>query len=94
MVARNRVLMIDAHRMRVLERAYATGVGNSVSLYEIDTRDATDILSVGALKPDNHRPAPKKLVANFASLGLSRVDNTKASAGVPICRTATVCRSR
>jgi hypothetical protein len=71
------VLMIDADRMLVLERAYATGVGNSVRLYEIDTRDATDILSVEVLKPDNHRPAPKKLVANFASLGLSRVDNTE-----------------
>jgi hypothetical protein len=47
------------------------------SVYEIDTRDATDILSVAVLTPDNHRAAPKKLVADFASLGLSRVDNTE-----------------
>ncbi|MDM0051311.1 esterase-like activity of phytase family protein [Variovorax sp. J22R115] len=71
------VLMIDAHRMLVLERAYATGVGNSLRLYEIDTRAATDTLALEALSPDNHTPAPKKLVADFAALGLSRLDNSE-----------------
>ena len=36
------VLMLDAHRMLVLERAYAAGSGNSLRLYEIDTRGAGD----------------------------------------------------
>ncbi|MDM0078347.1 esterase-like activity of phytase family protein [Variovorax sp. J2P1-59] len=71
------VLMIDAHRMLVLERAYATGVGNSLRLYEIDTRAATDTLALEALSPDNHTAAPKKLVADFAALGLSRLDNSE-----------------
>lgn len=71
------VLMIDAHRMLVLERAYATGVGNSLRLYEIDTREASDTLALDALSPDNHRPAPKRRVADFATLGLSRLDNTE-----------------
>lgn len=71
------VLMIDGHRMLVLERAYAAGVGNSVRLYEIDTREASDTLGLDALTPDNHRPAPKKRVADFASLGLARLDNTE-----------------
>jgi hypothetical protein len=71
------VLMIDAHRMLVLERAYAVGAGNSLRLYEIDTRDASDTLAVDALTADNHRPAPKKRVADFAALGLSRLDNTE-----------------
>ena len=71
------VLMLDAHRMLVLERAYATGAGNSLRLYEIDTRAADDVLNVDALAPGSHRPAAKTLVADFAALGLSRLDNTE-----------------
>jgi len=71
------ILMIDANRMLVLERSYAVGAGNSLRLYEIDTRHGSDVLAVDALTPDNHRPAPKTLVADFASLGLSRLDNTE-----------------
>ena len=71
------VLMLDAHRMLVLERAYATGRGNSLRLYEIDTRAASDVLALDALTPGNHRPAPKTLVADFSTLGLSRLDNTE-----------------
>ena len=71
------VLMLDAHRMLVLERAYATGTGNSLRLYEIDTRAASDVLAIGTLAPGNHQPAAKTLVADFATLGLSRRDNTE-----------------
>ncbi|MDM0010965.1 esterase-like activity of phytase family protein [Variovorax sp. J22P168] len=71
------VLMIDATRMLVLERAYAAGVGNSLRLYEIDTRDASDTLALDRLTPDNHRSAAKTLVADFATLGLPRLDNTE-----------------
>ena len=71
------VLMIDAHRMLVLERAYIAGFGNSLRLYEIDTRAASDTLALEALSPDNHNPAPKRLVADFATLGLSRLDNSE-----------------
>ncbi|WP_256099010.1 esterase-like activity of phytase family protein [Variovorax sp. SG517] len=71
------ILMLDADRMLVLERAYATGRGNSLRLYEIDTRAASDVLAVDTLAPGNHRPAAKTLVADFATLGLSRLDNTE-----------------
>ena len=76
------VLMIDAHRMLVLERAYMAGLGdrqrNSMRLYAIDTRQASDTLNVAALKPANHTPAPKTLVADFASFAaLTRLDNTE-----------------
>ncbi|WP_339092777.1 esterase-like activity of phytase family protein [Variovorax paradoxus] len=71
------ILMLDADRMLVLERAYATGRGNSLRLYEIDTRAASDVLAVEALAGGNHRPAAKTLVADFAALGLSRLDNTE-----------------
>jgi len=75
------VLMIDAHRMLVLERAYAAGTGNSLRLYEIDTRGGSDVLGLEALAPGNHRPVAKTLVADFARLGagngLSRLDNSE-----------------
>lgn len=71
------ILMLDNDRMLVLERAYATGAGNSLRLYEIETRDATDVLNTGVLAEGSHRPAPKTLVADLASLGLSRLDNTE-----------------
>jgi hypothetical protein len=71
------ILMLDADRMLVLERAYATGAGNSLRLYEIDTRAASDVLAVDTLAPGNHRPAARTLVADFAALGLSRLDNTE-----------------
>lgn len=71
------ILMLDAYRMLVLERAYATGTGNSLRLYEIDTGEASDTLSLDTLVTGNHRPAAKTLVADFAQLGLSRLDNTE-----------------
>ncbi|WP_256354536.1 MULTISPECIES: esterase-like activity of phytase family protein [unclassified Variovorax] len=79
------ILMLDAHRMLVLERAYAAGTGNSLRLYEIDTRDAADVLLIEALKPGNHRPVAKTLVADFSTLSLSRLDNTEGMCwGLPL----------
>lgn len=71
------VLMLDATRMLVLERAYSMGVGNSLRLYEIDTRDGSDTLALAQLRQGEYRAAPKRLVADFAQLGLSRLDNTE-----------------
>lgn len=71
------ILMIDAHRMLVLERAYALGTGTSLRLYEIDTRAADDTLALGKLEPGRVRVAHKQPVADFARLGLARTDNTE-----------------
>ena len=76
------VLMLDAHRMLVLERAYMAGLSdkhrNSPRLYAIDTRQATDTLSIAALKPGNHTPTAKTLLADFRSYpALTRLDNTE-----------------
>ena len=71
------ILMLDAHRILVLERAYAAGRGNSLRLYEIDTQGAADVLALDTLAPGNHRPVAKTLVADFAALGLSRLDNSE-----------------
>ncbi len=77
------ILMLDAHRLLVLERAYSTGVGNSLRLYLVDTRDATDTLGLPALHRGNHRAAPKTLLLDFARVGLSRLDNTEGMAWGP-----------
>lgn len=76
------VLMLDAHRMLVLERAYMAGLEdrtrNSMRLYLMDTRQATDTLGVTALKPGNHTPATKTLVADFANFPvLTKLDNAE-----------------
>jgi hypothetical protein len=71
------ILMLDASRMLVLERAYSMGVGNSLRLYEIDTRAGSDTLSLPRLAGGAFRPVAKRLVADFAQLGLSRLDNTE-----------------
>ena len=71
------ILMIDAHRMLVLERAYAAGVGNSLRLYEVDTQGGSDTLDSAQLTAGSFRPMAKRLVADFARLGLSRLDNTE-----------------
>lgn len=71
------ILLQDDHQLLVLERAYMAGRGNSLRLYRIDTREASDTLRLDALTPANHRPARKTLVADFGNLGLSRLDNTE-----------------
>ncbi len=72
------ILMLDATRMLVLERAYMPGVGLSLRIYGIDTREASDTLAMDRLVAGRFTPAPKRLVADFAQLGLSRLDNTEA----------------
>ena len=83
------ILMLDAHRMLVLERAYMAGLGdrqrNSLRLYAIDTRLATDTLNIAALTSSNHQPVVKTLVADFASFpALARLDNTEGMCWGPM----------
>ena len=80
------VLMLDAQRMLVLERAYMTGVGNSLRLYLIDTRSGSDTLNLPQLRPGTFEATPKTLVANFdrfVGQGLERLDNTEGMAWGP-----------
>lgn len=78
------ILMADAHRMWVLERAFMMGVGLSLRVYEIDVRTGSDTLQVPRLaSADGMRPCPKTQVADFAQLGLARLDNTEGMAWGP-----------
>ncbi len=71
------ILMMDQFRMLVLERSYSPGAGNSLRVYVIDTRDGTDVLNVAALKPGQYTPVVKRLLLNFDTLGLNKLDNTE-----------------
>ena len=82
------ILMLDADRLLVLERAYMAGHGpdtaNSLRLYLIDTRGGSDTLGLAALQPGNHQPVAKTLLADFsaftgAGVGprLDRLDNSE-----------------
>jgi hypothetical protein len=71
------VLMLDSHRMLVLERSFSAGIGNSLRLYLIDTRDGSDTIGLPALTAGNHRAVKKKLLVNFDSLNLLKLDNTE-----------------
>ena len=71
------ILMLDEHRMLVLERSFSMGVGMSLRLYEVDTRGASDTLSIERLVAGSYRPVAKQPVADFDHLGLSRLDNTE-----------------
>lgn len=72
------ILMLDEHRMLVLERSFAQGIGNSIRIYWVDTRDGGDTLNLPSLNGSNVRIAQKRLVLNFDSLNLLRLDNTEA----------------
>jgi hypothetical protein len=77
------ILMFDAHRLLVLERAFVTGFGNALRLYLVDTRAGSDTLRLDTLTDSNHRPLPKTLVLDFADAGLPRLDNTEGMAWGP-----------
>ncbi|ALG14411.1 esterase-like activity of phytase family protein [Kibdelosporangium phytohabitans] len=62
----------DPARLLVVERSFVTGVGNKVRIYEASTIGAGNVAGralTGA------RPMRKKLIADLADFGLSKVDN-------------------
>lgn len=83
------ILMIDAHRMLVMERAYMSGLGallrNSLRVYQIDTRHGSNTRDVTALQAGNYTAPAKSLVADFANYpALTQLDNTEGMAWGPL----------
>lgn len=74
---------IDRHRYLVLERSYAEGVGNSIRVHEISTLGATDVLGRDSLADRPYRPVRKRLLVDFATLGLRHVVNVEGMAWGP-----------
>ncbi|MEQ7006923.1 esterase-like activity of phytase family protein [Actinopolymorpha sp. B17G11] len=77
------LLPIDQHRLLVLERAFISGVGNSIRLYAIDVRGATNTLDDTSLADGDYRPVRKRLVVDLADLDLSHIDNVEGMAWGP-----------
>ncbi|WP_344686374.1 esterase-like activity of phytase family protein [Saccharopolyspora taberi] len=67
----------DPLRYLVMERSFVTGVGNSVRIYEVDLRGATDVQDVESLAQEQVRPVRKTLLADLSEFGLSTVDNVE-----------------
>ena len=78
------ILMLDAHRMLVLERGFSIGAGVSLRLFMVDVRQPQDTLQLPTLRtPKPIETARKTLVADFDRLGLPRLDNTEGMAWGP-----------
>ncbi len=80
------IVALDEHRLLVVERAFAAGVGNRVRLYLVDLQGADDIRDVGSLADPRRRPVrplAKTLVADLHELGVEP-DNIEAAAFGPM----------
>lgn len=75
------LLPLSRTRLLALERGFSTGVGNSVRLYEVDLKRATDV-SGRAVLPARVREARKELLLDLDTLGVT-LDNLEALAFGP-----------
>lgn len=89
------ILMLDADRMLVLERAYMAGWGpengNSLRLYLVDTRQGSDTLATPLLQAGAYRAVDKTLIADFSAFTgpgagprLNQLDNTEGMTWGPV----------
>ncbi|MGH3097727.1 MAG: esterase-like activity of phytase family protein [Streptosporangiales bacterium] len=69
------LLAVDRHHYLVVERSYASGVGNTIRVFEIDTRGATNVLHRESLSDGHYRPVSKRLVVDLGTIGLDHLDN-------------------
>ncbi|MFT3718784.1 esterase-like activity of phytase family protein [Pseudorhodoferax sp.] len=80
------ILMLDAARLLVLERAYVAGVGNTLRLFRVALDSGSDTLTLDRLAPGGFTPLAKTLLADLSAYlgaGLSRLDNTESLAWGP-----------
>lgn len=63
------ILALSATRFLVLERSFSVGVvGNQIRLYEINTANASNVLTMPALAGAAYTPVTKRLVLDFETL--------------------------
>lgn len=79
------ILNIGENRFLVLERSFSTGVENCViKIYLADFSKATDVSTTASLNQNtNYKPAVKKLLFNFNSLG-RYIDNVEGITWGPV----------
>ena len=81
------ILMLDAERMLVLERAYMAGIGNALRLFRVDLASGSDTLALETLLSGQFTPVRKTLVADLSAYlgpGLAKLDNTECLAWGPM----------
>lgn len=81
------ILMLDAQRLLVLERAYMAGIGNALRLFRVDLASGSDTLALPTLRPGEFTPLRKTLVADLSAYlgpGLAKLDNSECLAWGPI----------
>lgn len=72
--------LLPEYDMLVLERSFATGVGNDVSIFGVTLAEATDVSTLDALpSPFGGRVVRKTRLANMAELGIT-ADNLEGLA--------------
>ena len=69
------LLAAGPHSYLAVERAFITGVGNSIRVYAFDTRGASNVLHRSSLRNGGYRPVRKHLLVDLGELGLDHVDN-------------------
>lgn len=68
------ILFIEENRLWVLERSYTTGVGNYVKLFEVETKNASDIKNMDALFGEEYTSVKKSLILDFSDFN-QKIDN-------------------
>jgi hypothetical protein len=70
------VVLDNAGTLLALERSFAVGIGNTIKLFEIQTRGATDVSDIDDLydeatdTPADFDPVKKTLIVDLADLGI------------------------
>ena len=80
------LLAIDEETLLALERSFAAGVGNSIRIYWISLREATDIRLLKRLDgvdPETIKPVEKVLLLDLDELG-TRLDNLEGMTFGPL----------
>ncbi|MGM0579614.1 MAG: esterase-like activity of phytase family protein [Bacteroidota bacterium] len=76
------ILFIEENKLWILERSYATGIGNFVRLFEINSSNATDIKNVASLADKEYTSVSKNLILDFTDFN-QRIDNIEGMAFGP-----------
>jgi 3-phytase/alkaline phosphatase D len=83
------VVLDNTGTLLALERSFAVGIGNTIKLFEVRTRGATDVSGIDDLydedtgTPADFVPADKRLIVDLADLGIDP-DNVEGMTFGPI----------
>lgn len=66
------MIALDDHRLIAVERSFAQGFGNSIKLFMVDLREATDVSSIASLAKGDEQivPVRKSQILDLRAIGL------------------------